>query len=253
MANFTVTEEGLQDQMLNYLVEKEDPTLSALRKNCIDTKNSSERKKKEIETEILFQLDESKRNATEDNTILDNEKLIDQLKQSNQTSIAMAQTLVKQRETENKIAIKRNFLSPVSIHVAQLFFTVCDLSSIEPVYQYSLKFYRDIFGLAIDSTPKIEEKKGENKSKEQKEKEELERLEKLKLNFNSILYDKICMSLFEKDKLVFSFLMNTKLKSIPMNDEEKADFNKQVRFLVTGGSGKEFETEIPQGKMRIIG
>ena len=56
--NFTVTEEGLQDQMLNYLVEKEDPTLSALRKNCIDTKNSSERKKKEIETEILFQLDE---------------------------------------------------------------------------------------------------------------------------------------------------------------------------------------------------
>ena len=74
LVNFTVTEEGLQDQMLNYLVEKEDPTLSALRKNCIDTKNASERKKKEIETEILFQLDESKKNATEDNTILDNEK-----------------------------------------------------------------------------------------------------------------------------------------------------------------------------------
>ena len=245
LVNFTVTEEGLQDQMLNYLVEKEDPTLSALRKNCIDTKNASERKKKEIETEILFQLDESKKNATEDNTILDNEKLIDQLKQSNQTSIAMAQTLVKQRETENKISQKRNFLSPVSVHVAQLFFTVCDLSSIEPVYQYSLKFYRDIFGLAISSTPKPEEKKGENKPKEVKEKEELERLERLKLNFNSILYDKICMSLFEKDKLVFSFLMNSKLKSIPMTNEEKAEFNKQIRFLVTGGSGKEFETPNP--------
>lgn len=245
LVNFTVTEEGLQDQMLNYLVEKEDPTLNTLRKNCIDTKNASEKKKKEIETEILFQLDESKKNSTEDNTILDNEKLIDQLKQSNQTSIAMAQTLVKQRETENKITQKRNFLSPVAIHVAQLFFTVCDLSSIEPVYQYSLKFYRDIFGLAIDNTPKPVEKKGEKVNKELEEKEELERLERLKLNFNSILYDKICMSLFEKDKLVFSFLMNCKLKMIPLTPEEKSNFNKEIRFLVTGGSGKEFEKPNP--------
>ena len=245
LVNFTVTEEGLQDQMLNYLVEKEDPTLNSLRKNCIDTKNASERKKKEIETEILKQLDESKKNTTEDNTILDNEKLIEQLKASNQTSIAMAQTLIKQRETENKIAQKRNFLSPVAIHVAQLFFTVCDLSSIEPVYQYSLKFYRDIFGLAIDSTPKPVEKKGEKVDKELKEKEESERLETMKLNFNSILYDKICMSLFEKDKLVFSFLMNCKLKMIPMSKEEKARFNKEIRFLVTGGSGKEFDTPNP--------
>ena len=53
------------------------------------------------------------------------------------------------------------------------------------------------------------------------------------------------MSLFEKDKLVFSFLMNTKLKSISMSDEEKAEFNKQIRFLVTGGSGKEFDTPNP--------
>ena len=50
------------------------------------------------------------------------------------------------------------------------------------------------------------------------------------------------MSLFEKDKLVFSFLMNAKLKSIPMSVEQKAEFNKQIRFLVTGGSGKEFES-----------
>ena len=248
LVNFTVTEEGLQDQMLNYLVEKEDPTLNSLRKNCIDTKNASERKKKEIEREILKQLDESKKNTTEDNTILDNEKLIDQLKQSNQTSIAMAQTLIKQRETENKISQKRNFLSPVAIHVAQLFFTVCDLSSIEPVYQYSLKFYRDIFGLAIDNTPKPVEKKGEKVDKDLQEKEETERLERLKLNFNSILYDKICMSLFEKDKLVFSFLMNCKLKMIPFSPEEKSNFNKEIRFLVTGGSGKEYDTPNPSSE-----
>ena len=237
LVNFTVTEEGLQDQMLNYLVEKEDPTLNSLRKNCIDTRNTSERKKKEIERDILFQLDESKKSTTEDYTILDNEKLIEKLRQSNQTSVAMAQTLIKQKETENKISAKRNFLAPVSVHVAQLFFTVCDLSNIEPVYQYSLKFYQDIFGLAIDSTPK--EPKDPKDPNPPKEADEAERLEKLKLNFNSILYDKICMSLFEKDKLVFSFLMQTKLQMIPYTQEQKNNFNKEIRFLVTGGSGKE--------------
>ena len=30
-----------------------------------------------------------------------------------------------------------------------------------------------------------------------------------------------------------------------MTNEEKADFNQQIRFLVTGGSGKEFETPNP--------
>ena len=88
-------------------------------------------------------------------------------------------------------------------------------------------------------------KKGEKVDKELKEKEESERLETMKLNFNSILYDKICMSLFEKDKLVFSFLMNCKLKMIPMSKDEKAKFNKEIRFLVTGGSGKEFDTPNP--------
>jgi hypothetical protein len=32
---------------------------------------------------------------------------------------------------------------------------------------------------------------------------------------------------------------------IPMSKEEKAKFNKEIRFLVTGGSGKEFETPNP--------
>ena len=66
----------------------------------------------------------------------------------------METDLIKQKNTENNISARITFLSPVSLHVAQLFFTVCDLSSIEPVYQYSLKFYQDIFGRAIELVPK---------------------------------------------------------------------------------------------------
>lgn len=152
----------------------------------------------------------------------------------------MANSLREQLKTDATIEEKRKFLAPVATHVSQLFFTVCDLSSIEPVYQYSLRFYQDIFGLAIDMTQRPP---ADPKNPNPKEADELARLEKLKLNFTSLLYDKICMSLFEKDKLVFSFLMQTKLKTIPLSPEDKATFNQEIRFLVTGGSGK--ETDIP--------
>ncbi|MCQ2815733.1 MAG: AAA family ATPase, partial [archaeon] len=232
IVNFTVTEEGLQDQMLNFLVEKDDPTLNALRTGCIDKRNKNELEKRKIEASILRLLDESQKESTEDNTILDNGALIDTLRKSNITSKNMEEDLKKQKDTEKKIADRRAFLSPVSVHVSQLFFTVCDLSSIEPVYQYSLKFYQDIFGRAIELVPK-----------DPNEKDEGPRLEEMMKKFDYLLYDKICMSLFDKDKIVFSFLMLTKILSIAKEPEEKEKYNKEIRMFVTGGSGK--ETDIP--------
>ena len=122
-----------------------------------------------------------------------------------------------------KRAIYRN----VSIHVANLFFTISELSNIEPVYQYSLNWYKDIFSMAIVQT---QSQVITDKSK---------RLDILKENFTSLLYDKVCMSLFEKDKIVFSFLLNMKIKLISFPPEIQPVYNKENRFLVTGGSGKE--------------
>jgi dynein heavy chain len=227
LVNFTVTEDGMEDQMLNFVVEKEDPQTEKMRKECIETINNSNKKRREIESTILELLYGSSKSTDKDTNILDNQELIQTLEISKQKSMEMETQLIKTAEAEEIIKKKRQIYRNVSIHVAHIFFTISDLCNIEPVYQYSLNWYKDIFNMAILQT------------QSQVITDKTKRLDILKENFTSLLYDKVCMSLFEKDKLVFSFLLNMKIKLISLPPESQLTYNKENRFLVTAGSGKE--------------
>jgi dynein heavy chain len=84
------------------------------------------------------------------------------------------------------------------------------------MYQYSLPFFVLLFTQAIADAPLADELdvRSENLNKE----------------FLSSLYRNICRSLFEKDKMIFSFLLCIKLNS--MAGEVAPE---EFRFLLTGG------------------
>ncbi len=227
LVNFIVTEDGMEDQMINFLVEKEEPDKELLRKKCIENANRFNIEKKNLEKKILDSLSSADRD-----TLLDNVELINILAESSEQSKAIESSLQQQVKTEEDIKKTRAFYKSVAFFVAQLFFTVADLSNIEPVYQYSLNWYKDIFNMTILHTQNTIAEKPK-------------RLEPLKLNFTEFLYNKICMSLFEKDKLVFSFILYTKITQINMKTELIPEYSKEVRFLVTSGTGKETDKPNP--------
>jgi len=84
------------------------------------------------------------------------------------------------------------------------------------MYQYSLNYYIDLFTQGI-----LNAEKNTNLNI---------RLENLKTYFLYSLYSNICISLFEKDKLLFSLLLSVRL--MEFRSELDPD---HWRFLMTGG------------------
>lgn len=54
------------------------------------------------------------------------------------------------KDLNKKISIIRNSYTDISKRGAILFFVIKDLSLIDPMYQYSLQYIKDIFNKSID-------------------------------------------------------------------------------------------------------
>ena len=210
LLNFMITPSGLEDQLLAIAVKDERPELEAQKEKMILESANNRRILAETEAKILHILSSSEGNILEDeeaiNTINESKTISDSIKEKQKIA----------EETEKKIDRVRQGYKPVAFRGQILFFCTADLANIEPVYQYSLTWFINLFRLGIQNAEPSDDIQT--------------RLRNLNTYFTYSLYANIMRSLLEKDKLLFSFLMTVKiLKGMgSVRDEE-------WYLLLTGG------------------
>ncbi|KAK1794827.1 hypothetical protein P4O66_009897, partial [Electrophorus voltai] len=210
LLNFMITPLGLQDQLLGLVAAKEKPDLEEQKNQLIVESAANSKQLEELEDKILEALSSSQGNILEDETaieVLSSSKVLSQ-------EISEKQRIAS--VTEREIDETRQGYRPVVEHSSVLFFCVSDLANVEPMYQFSLSWFLNLYLQSIAQSAGSDHL--------------AVRVANILDHFTAAIYSNVCRALFEKDKLLFSLLLTVGVM------RAKGQVNDLVwRFLLTGG------------------
>ncbi|XP_055849033.1 dynein beta chain, ciliary [Episyrphus balteatus] len=183
LINFTVTRDGLEDQLLAEVVKAERPDLEVMRANLTQQQNQFKITLKFLEDDLLQRLSSAGENVLQDVTLVMN------LEKTKKTAEEIEVKVAEAKITAVQIDSAREHYRPASQRASIIYFILNDLFKINPIYQFSLKAYTVVFSNAIAKSAPAEKVK--------------ERVENLidSITFYSFVY--VSRGLFEADKLIF--------------------------------------------------
>jgi dynein heavy chain len=209
LLNFTITQSGLEEQLLGVVVREEMPELAEKKVQLVISNAEMNKQLYDIESQILYLLSNSQGN------ILDDTVLIETLAHAKATSETIKGKMAEATETEQMIYEKSEEYRPVANRASLLYFCIADLCNVDPMYQYSLPWFTQLFVRGINNAPPSNEL--------------AQRLVNLNDFFTYQVYANICRSLFERHKLLFSFLLTIKI----LQGASQVD-PLEWRFLISG-------------------
>lgn len=187
LLNCTVTDEGLNEQLLATVVVQERPDLQEKKEKLIVESAKNRDSLYALETKILEVLSSSEGN------ILEDENAINILSSSKTLSEEIQAKQIIAISTEKEIDEARQKYFPVAQYTTVLYFCMNEMAMVCPMYEYSLQWFLNLFITTILNTPKEDNLR--------------ERLNKLNACFTRSIYENMCRSLYARHRIVFSFVM----------------------------------------------
>ncbi|KOB71737.1 Dynein heavy chain [Operophtera brumata] len=191
LINFTVTKDGLEEQLLGEVVKAERPDLESLRAGLTKQQNDFKITLKTLEDDLL------KRLSSAGPDILSDSALVINLETTKKTAADIELKVEEGKITSVKIDEARDRYRRAAARASLLYFILNEIYKINPMYQFSLKAYSVVFKEALARAEPAEDLEGRVKSLLDS------------ITFSVFVYTS--RGLFERDKLVFLFLVTLQI------------------------------------------
>ncbi|KAK9868729.1 hypothetical protein WJX84_008574 [Apatococcus fuscideae] len=189
--NYSVTQQGLTDQLLNVVVRHERADLEEARESLVKQMSSDRSLLQQLEDTLLSELS----NAT--GNILDNTVLISTLEEAKAKAVEISDKLKESAKTAGEIEQARAQFKPAAVRGAVLFFVMEGLAAISYMYQHSLSSFLDVFNMTLDTSDKAADL--------------AQRLKNILEALTWDIFSYVCLGLFEQHKLMFAFQITCKI------------------------------------------
>ncbi|XP_039379207.1 dynein heavy chain 11, axonemal isoform X1 [Mauremys reevesii] len=211
LINFTVTRDGLEEQLLAEVVSVERPELEKLKSLLTKQQNDFKIELKHLEDDLLLRL------SAAEGSFLGDTELVEKLESTKSTAAEIEHKVAEAKENEVKINEAREHYRPAALRASLLYFVVNDLGKINPIYQFSLKAFNTVFHKAIVRAEASEDLQGHITNLIEA------------ITYSAFLYTN--QGLFEKDKL--TFLAQTTFQILLRSKEiELLELDFLLRFTV---------------------
>ena len=233
LINFTVTRQGLEDQLLAEVVKADRPDLEEQKAELTRQQNEYKILLKRLEDDLLQRL------SSAGDDILSDTALVENLETTKKTAADVEIKVTEAKKTSFEIDKAREIYRPAAARASVLYFILNDLHKINPIYQFSLKAFSVVFGVAIDrAEPATDVKK---------------RVENLTdcITYQVFMYT--TRGLFECDKLIFTAQMAFQILMIKKEiNPSELDYLLRFPVIPNTSSPVEFITHGGWGAIKTL-
>ncbi len=217
IVDFTVTQKGLEEQLLGRVIQKEQRSLEESLKNVLEDVNNNTKALLKLNQMLLVRLTENTGN------LLDDEELITVLADTKSKATDVREKLVAAAEMRKNINEKREQFRPVATRGSVIYFSIVDMSQVNTMYQTSLDQFQALF----------------DKSMEVADKANLasKRVSNIIDSMTYIAYRYINRGLYERDKTTFKLILVFKILLTAGKLESR-----YINLFLRGGSALDLTT-----------